>query len=135
MATVLTEALEEFGYRAWLAADGAEARNCMERVRPDLVLLDLMLPDVDGLMLLPALKAAHDVPVVICSARDEPRERVLALRLGADGFVGKPYDMYELEARMEAVLRRTLPIPIAAGTRGGLDPPMRRRQSNRRTDA
>ena len=63
-----------------------------------------MLPDVDGLMLLIALKSLIDAPVVICSARDEQVDRVLGLRLGAADFVGKPFDLHDLESRIEGVL-------------------------------
>jgi len=72
----------------------------------DLILLDLMLPDTDGLVLTTALKNLTTSPIIICSARQEQVDRVLGLKLGADDFVAKPFDLDELEARIEAVLRR-----------------------------
>jgi DNA-binding response OmpR family regulator len=69
-------------------------------------LLDLMLPDTDGLVLTTALKQLTNAPIIICSARQEQVDRVLGLKLGADDFVAKPFDLDELEARIEAVLRR-----------------------------
>src|SRR5438094_690665 len=83
-----------------------EAKALIEHLHPDLILLDLMLPDTDGLVLTTALKALTSAPIIICSARTEQVDRVLGLKLGADDFVAKPFDLDELEARIEAVLRR-----------------------------
>jgi DNA-binding response OmpR family regulator len=107
VAQTLTDALETSGYRVWLAETGADARTLLEQTRPDLVILDLMLPDVDGLVLCSGLKGIADVPIIICSATPQKRDAILGLKLGADDFVAKPFDIYELEARVEAVLRRT----------------------------
>jgi len=107
VAQTLTDALEASGYRVWLAETGADAKTLLEQTRPDLVLLDLMLPDVDGLVLCSGLKSIADVPIIICSATPHKRDAILGLKLGADDFVAKPFDIYELEARVEAVLRRT----------------------------
>jgi two-component system, OmpR family, response regulator MtrA len=105
-ARSLARALGTTGYRVTTVETGAEARAAVERERPDLILLDLMLPDTDGLVLTSALKALTNAPIIICSARQEQVDRVLGLKLGADDFVAKPYDLDELEARIEAVLRR-----------------------------
>ena len=105
-ARSLTKALESSGYRVTAVDTGAEARSIIEHVRPDLILLDLMLPDTDGLVLTTALKTLTKAPIIICSARQEQVDRVLGLKLGADDFVAKPFDLDELEARIEAVLRR-----------------------------
>ena len=107
VAQTLTDALEASGYRVWLAETGADAKTLLEQTRPDLVILDLMLPDVDGLVLCSGLKGIADVPIIICSATPQKRDAILGLKLGADDFVAKPFDIYELEARVEAVLRRT----------------------------
>ena len=107
VAQTLADALESSGYRVWLAETGADARTLLEQTRPDLIILDLMLPDVDGLVLCSGLKAVADVPIVICSATPQRRDAILGLKLGADDFIAKPFDIYELEARVEAVLRRT----------------------------
>src|SRR5207245_2828824 len=74
--------------------------------RPDLIMLDLMLPDTDGLVLTTALKTLTNAPIIICSARHQQVDRVLGLKLGADDFIAKPFDLDELEARIQAVLRR-----------------------------
>jgi two-component system, OmpR family, response regulator MtrA len=109
VAQTLTDALESSGYRIWLAETGADAKTLLEQTRPDLVMLDLMLPDVDGLVLCSGLKQIADVPIIICSATPQKRDAILGLKLGADDFIAKPFDIYELEARVEAVLRRTSP--------------------------
>jgi DNA-binding response OmpR family regulator len=105
-ARSLSKALESGGYRVACAETGNEARALIEHVQPDLILLDLMLPDTDGLVLTTALKGLTRAPIIICSARQEQVDRVLGLKLGADDFVAKPFDLDELEARIEAVLRR-----------------------------
>jgi DNA-binding response OmpR family regulator len=105
-ARSLTKALEASGYRITAVDTGLEARSIIEHVHPDLILLDLMLPDTDGLVLTTALKTITSAPIIICSARQEQVDRVLGLKLGADDFVAKPFDLDELEARIEAVLRR-----------------------------
>src|SRR4051812_30018946 len=107
VARTLRDALESSGCRVWLAETGAEARALLEQIHPDLVILDLMLPDVDGLVLCSGMKAVTDVPIIICSATPHRRDAILGLKLGADDFISKPFDIYELEARVEAVLRRT----------------------------
>ena len=115
-ARSLSKALESSGYRVTAVDTGTEARSIIEHVRPDLILLDLMLPDTDGLILTTALKALTRAPIIICSARQEQVDRVLGLKLGADDFVAKPFDLDELEARIEAVLRRTARVRDAAST-------------------
>jgi DNA-binding response OmpR family regulator len=105
-ARALTRALENSGYRVTAVDTGTEAKALIEHIHPDLILLDLMLPDTDGLVLTTALKALTNAPIIICSARTEQVDRVLGLKLGADDFVAKPFDLDELEARIEAVLRR-----------------------------
>jgi len=89
------------------AATGREAVELSRRLEPDLVLMDIRMPDVDGLVLCADLKARMDVPIIVCSGTNRKRDGTLALRLGADDFVSKPFDMYDLEARVEAVLRRS----------------------------
>lgn len=106
VADSLSDVLGSSGYNVFQADSGSEARAALDRESPDLVVLDLMLPDVDGLVLCSSIKSSSDVPVIICSAMNGSRERVLGLKLGADDFVSKPFDVYELEARIGAVLRR-----------------------------
>jgi DNA-binding response OmpR family regulator len=106
-ARSLSKALESSGYHVTIAETGGEARALIDQVHPDLIMLDLMLPDTDGLVLTAALKMLTNAPIIICSARQEQVDRVLGLKLGADDFIAKPFELDELEARIEAVLRRT----------------------------
>src|SRR5262245_3221293 len=105
-AEALTVVLAENGYSVWHAQDGAQARAMLEEAHPDLVVLDLMLPDTDGLVLCANLKAIADVPIVICSGTVRKRDTILGFKLGADDFIAKPFDIAEFEARIQAVLRR-----------------------------
>jgi DNA-binding response OmpR family regulator len=116
----LMDALELGDYRVWHAINGVEARGQMQRagLNPDLILLDLMLPDIDGLVLCSLLKSVSDVPIIICTGSSRRADPVLALKLGADDFVRKPFDVDDLLARVEAVLRRAPPRPDH-----GLPPP------------
>src|SRR6266700_4583153 len=109
VARTLVDALEYADYRVWHAVDGQDARGQIERARPDLIMLDLMLPDIDGLVLCSLLKSIADVPIMICTASARRSDPVLALKLGADDFVRKPFELDDLLARIEAVLRRAPP--------------------------
>jgi DNA-binding response OmpR family regulator len=115
-ARSLTKALEASGYRVVSVETGAEARALVEHLHPDLILLDLMLPDTDGLVLTSAIKGLTNAPIIICSARHEQVDRVLGLKLGVDDFIAKPFDLDELEARIEAVLRRAQRTPAQQST-------------------
>ena len=107
------------------AATGADGVRLVEERRPDLVLLDVGLPDIDGYAVLREIRAFSAVPVIMLTARDEPIDTVRALEAGADDHVGKPYDHLELTARVRAVLRRLdLKAPattVGAYRRGGLE--------------
>jgi DNA-binding response OmpR family regulator len=110
MREVITGYLERDGYRVTSVSDGAAALRWLDVGRPDLVVLDLMLPNVDGLSVLSHLRKASDgVPVVVVTARGEEPDRVLGLELGADDYVVKPFSPRELVARVTSVLRRTRP--------------------------
>jgi DNA-binding response OmpR family regulator len=104
IAGTLETVLELAGYRVRIAPTGSAACALLPRLRPDLIILDLMLPDTDGLVLTTTLKALTDAPIIICSARHGQVDRVLGLRLGAADFVAKPFDLDDLQARIEAVL-------------------------------
>src|SRR5689334_11303210 len=110
----LVDTLETADYRVWQAAGGLEVRTCMEHARPDLILQDLLLPDIDGLVLCSWLKSIVEVPIIICSGSSRRSDPVLALKLGADDFVRKPFEVEDLLARIEAVLRRAPPRPASA---------------------
>ena len=119
IAQTLRDVLEARDYTIHHAPDGESGEAMVEDLRPDLVILDLMLPDADGLILCANIKATLDVPIIICSATERKRDAVLGLKLGADDFVPKPFEPAELEARVEAVLRRAASsqaaVPSAAG--------------------
>ena len=87
-------------------ATGAVARTLVEQLEPDLIILDLVLPDEDGLVLCSVLKNMADVPILICSGTQRRRDAFLSLKLGADDFIAKPFDVYDLLARVEVLLRR-----------------------------
>ncbi len=105
----LKPALEVSGYQVLRAMTGAEALDLAASHRPDLVILDLGLPDCDGRAMIVPLKAIQDVPVLVLSARDQEIEKVAALDEGADDYVEKPFGIAELLARVRTALRRAAP--------------------------
>jgi DNA-binding response OmpR family regulator len=104
---VLTIYLERAGYHVVAASDGQTALEVLRRRRPDLVVLDLMLPKVDGLEITRQLRTKGDIPIIILTARREETDRILGLEMGADDYVVKPFSPRELVSRVRAVLRRT----------------------------
>jgi DNA-binding response OmpR family regulator len=104
--TALTRALSERGHGVRSVATGMAGLQAAVDDRPDLVVLDLGLPDVDGCTLLTMLRAVSDVPVIVATARDDEAETVRALDAGADDYVVKPFAAAHLDARVRAVLRR-----------------------------
>ena len=105
IAEPLVDGLRREGYAVQRVATGAAALD--ERLRPDVVLLDLRLPDVDGLDVCRALRERSPVPIIVVTARGEEADRVVGLELGADDYVVKPFGLRELIARIRAVTRRT----------------------------
>jgi len=106
ITTPLAEALEREGFRAEVAHTAAESLELAGRVGPDLVLLDLMLPDGSGLDVCRQLRASSRVPIIMLTARGDEADRVVGLELGADDYVVKPFSAREVVARIRAVLRR-----------------------------
>ena len=102
----LRQALKREGFVVHLAADGEEALEYFRAVHPDIVLLDVMLPRLSGIDVCRAIRASDDTPVIMVSARNEEIDAVVALEVGADDYVSKPYRTRELIARMRTVLRR-----------------------------
>ncbi|MGJ7609680.1 MULTISPECIES: response regulator transcription factor [unclassified Variovorax] len=98
--------LQRFGMTVSAAADGRETRARMAAAAFDVVVLDLMLPDENGLALCRWIQQRHDVPVIMLTAHGDPASRVLGLETGADDYLGKPFEPRELVARIHAVLRR-----------------------------
>jgi DNA-binding response OmpR family regulator len=115
IADVVARYLERDGYRAVVAHDGEEAIAAAERERPDIVVLDVMLPRLDGLQVMALLRRRRPTPVILLTARGEEQERVNGLRLGADDYVVKPFSPAELVARVGAVLRRLASAPGVDG--------------------
>jgi DNA-binding response OmpR family regulator len=107
IASPLVRGLEREGFVVELAECGADALAGMRDTPPDVVLLDLGLPDVDGFELCRELRAASDVPIIVVTARGEEVDRVVGLELGADDYVVKPFGFRELVARIRAVRRRS----------------------------
>jgi two-component system response regulator RegX3 len=103
----LTLGLKKEGFRVQVARDGAEALLVFDAVRPDLVLLDLMLPKVSGVDVCRELRSRSKVPIIMVTAKGSEVDTVVGLEVGADDYVTKPYRLRELVARMRAVLRRT----------------------------
>jgi diguanylate cyclase (GGDEF)-like protein len=99
--------LERLGYRVEAAADGAEGLRVLTDTRPDLILLDVVMPGLDGWETLERIRGSSGVPVIMLTSRDEEVDLVRGLRAGADDYLGKPFRQDELEARIEAVLRRS----------------------------
>jgi len=102
----LVEALESEGYRAIPAADGREALARFRAERPDLVLLDLMLPELSGVEVCRIIRAESGVPILMLTAKDSEVDKVVGLELGADDYVTKPFSLRELSARIRAIFRR-----------------------------
>jgi two-component system, OmpR family, response regulator MtrA len=105
-AFMITDVLESSGYDVGVAGTGAAARAHVEQHKSDLIILDLVLPDEDGLVLCSVLKNMSGVPILICSGTQRRRDAFLSLKLGADDFIAKPFDVYDLLARVEVLLRR-----------------------------
>lgn len=99
--------LENDGYTVFIANDGAEAVNTFQNKTPDLVLLDIMLPKMDGWQVCREIRKTSTVPIIMLTAKGETFDKVLGLELGADDYVVKPFDAKEVMARIKAVLRRT----------------------------
>jgi DNA-binding response OmpR family regulator len=110
-AALVTLYLEREGFRALTAGDGPAGLSLARRHKPNLVILDLMLPEMDGWEVCRRLRQAADVPVIMLTARGEEIDRVAGLTLGADDYVVKPFSPRELMARVKAILRRTLHLP------------------------
>jgi DNA-binding response OmpR family regulator len=102
----LTDRLEKVGYVVTSAADGREGLRRLYDTHPDVVLLDVVMPGIDGWKTLELIRDVSEVPVIMLTSRDTELERVRGLRGGADDYVGKPFSPSELTARIEAVLRR-----------------------------
>ncbi|HEU0236198.1 MAG TPA: response regulator transcription factor [Candidatus Limnocylindrales bacterium] len=110
----LVDALEADGFRVVAAADGREALARFRGERPDLVLLDLMLPELSGIEVCRIIRAESAVPIVMLTAKDSEVDKVVGLELGADDYVTKPFSLRELSARIRALFRRSEQVAVEA---------------------
>lgn len=127
VAMTLTDVLESEDFGVAHARNVALAKSMIDEVKPDLILLDLMLPDGDGLVLCSDLKARTSAPIIICSASNRKRDAVLGFKLGADDYISKPFQVDELVTRIQAALRRSAyaprpPASMAVGAPAAMQP-------------
>jgi two-component system, OmpR family, response regulator len=113
---LLRDYFEKNGYRVTVAANGREMQSALGASRPDLVVLDLMLPGEDGFSLCRGLRARSGIPIIMLTARGEETDRIVGLEMGADDYLAKPFNPRELLARVKSVLRRARSLP------GNLEP-------------
>ena len=104
--TLVREYLTEQGFRVVTADNGQNALYTARSEKPDLILLDVMMPEMDGYQFISAYRKENDVPIILLTAKPEETDKVLGLELGADDYITKPFGMRELLARIRAVLRR-----------------------------
>jgi two-component system OmpR family response regulator len=109
--SLLGEYFEKNGYRVRAVPDGRGMRAALKGFRPDLVILDLMIPGEDGLALCRELRSQTNVPVLMLTARGEETDRIVGLEMGADDYVAKPFHPRELLARVKSILRRARSLP------------------------
>ncbi len=117
LGALVASVLAEEGYETHVVTDPRHALEAFERIRPDVVTLDVMMPGIDGLTLCLEMRRITDVPVLFISAKQEPPDRTVALRLGADDYIGKPFDTEELVARVNALMRRAGSVREPRSTR------------------
>ncbi len=108
---LLVEYLERFGHKLATATTAAEGRRVLLRDEPDLLILDVMLPDADGMELCRTIREESEIPIVMLTARGDVPDRVLGLEFGADDYIPKPFEPRELVARIETLMRRTRKTP------------------------
>jgi DNA-binding response OmpR family regulator len=102
----MSKLLEYEGFEVWNAGDGLEALDALEKAAPDLIILDIMMPKLDGIAALMKIRESSHIPVIILSAKTQDSDKVYGLTMGADDYICKPYNPAELGARVKALLRR-----------------------------
>jgi DNA-binding response OmpR family regulator len=102
----MSKLLEFEGFEVWNAGDGLEALDALEKAAPDLIILDIMMPKLDGIAALMKIRESSHIPVIILSAKTQDSDKVYGLTMGADDYICKPYNPAELGARVKALLRR-----------------------------
>jgi DNA-binding response OmpR family regulator len=116
VSNLLAYNLRKAHYEVQIASDGRQALQLTRDLMPDLIVLDLMLPEIDGLDVCRELRRKSNVPIIILTAQGEEIDRVVGLELGADDYICKPFSVRELLARIKAVLRRTAAMPSSPDT-------------------
>lgn len=109
IADLLKIYCEKESFRAVVALDGEKGLDYSKKIKPDCILLDLMLPEIDGMEILKQIRSYSDTPIIIITAKEEEVEKILGLEIGADDYVTKPFSPKEVMARIKAVLRRSSP--------------------------
>ena len=120
--TMICDYLEALGFETESVFDGREALKQFRKVPPDLVLMDIMMPVLDGTDVLREIRKESRVPVIMVTAKAEEGDKVLGLELGADDYITKPFSMKEMAARVRAVLRRANPEPLSSPESGEDEP-------------
>lgn len=106
LQTVLRQYLEGESYVVATANNGAQVSEKLDTVNADVILLDLVLPDTDGITLIPQIRAKTQVPIIVLSGKSDTTEKIVCLEMGADDYMTKPFEMRELSARIKAAMRR-----------------------------
>ena len=113
--TLLAEYLSQNGIKVSVARDATEMRQLFDESRPDIIILDVMMPGEDGLTVCRELRSRSTVPVIMLTARADEVDRIIGIEMGADDYLGKPFSPRELLARIKGVLRRTRTLPPSLG--------------------
>ncbi len=113
LQTVVTHYLEGEGYQTLSATSGQQLMDLLQDSTPNIILLDLVLPDMDGISILSQLRGMKKIPVIVVSGKSDTTEKIVCLEMGADDYMTKPFEMRELSARIKAVLRRAEDVPAS----------------------
>ena len=124
IATAIAQRLGAEGWRTEVARDGLSGVDAAARMQPDAVVLDVMLPGIDGLEVCRRIQAERPVPILMLTARDDETDMLIGLGVGADDYMTKPFSMRELVARLKALLRRVDRAAQASSASDGAEPPM-----------
>ncbi len=119
IVNAIAKLLEKEGYRIYKAYNGLEAIDCLTRNEIHLILIDIMMPKLDGLSAMMKIRMTKNIPIIVLSAKSEDTDKVLGLSMGADDYITKPYNPMELIARVQSNLRRYLRLGAADSTRIG----------------
>lgn len=113
LQTVVTHYLSGEGYEMLSANSGKQMLEVLQTNTPNIILLDLVLPDTDGISILAQIRAMQKIPVIVVSGKSDTTEKIVCLEMGADDYMTKPFEMRELSARIKAVLRRAEDVPAS----------------------